>query len=602
LAADSAKPLAAFRRAISAQLAGLHAHSEFRIEDLLQAQPGLFASAFDHIFICQRDFVSTVEGGGVELSAIPSVSPGALHAMTFFLVERADGWRASCEIDPSIYSSAEAETMLDRFERVLSQFVENSSTTVAHVLNQESGHSARTEGAPQEPFDVLASEAQQRYWMLQQVQAEQSALHLRIRLKIHGEFNPDIARRAFQLLTTRHESLRTSFVLDGETLRQRIHPAGVEPDLEIRDISAHNPEAIAALTEEVLGAEDHYSFDHKRPSLLRVLVLQLAPSESILAITLPHLLADGWSCGLLLREFYTAYHSLSDGRDPAFDPLPIQYADYTLSEQQWLESGAMQERLNWWQDHLPTKLLPLGLPADAPPSESHAGIEIFALDPMLASAAKQFAREHDSTLFSLYGAALLALLSKYTRQPELSIVTPFANRTAETEGVIGPFATPVLVHTIAPPEASFREFLASFQSGAMAAFENALPLERCVELTSLQSRRGRHAVNQISFFFQSAFVAETKTANFTAAPLPVTVTGSAFEWQFAVIDYGEQVRIEFQYDTRLWSPTSIRFVLEHYQRLLSECIFHQELPLPAIEIATEEERVLQQSPEKLLPI
>ncbi|HEX5234120.1 MAG TPA: condensation domain-containing protein [Silvibacterium sp.] len=602
LTIDPASTHAEFRRLCSDLITGMQAHGEFRMEDMLQTSAQTLAPLFDHLFICQRDFVSAVQGGRVELSAIPSVTPGALHAMTFFLVERSDGWRASCEVDLAVYSAADAEQMLDHFERVLESFIDEPASTIAGALNLETASTPHTHRPSSEILDLPASEAQQRYWMLQQVQTDESSLHLRIRLTIKGEFDADIAHRAFQLLVDRHETLRTSFFTSDDVLKQRIHPPGTPPNFESRDLPNENSGDTTGIVHRLLRQEDQHSFTGDDSSLLRILILRTACSESILAITLPHLLGDGWSCGLLLREFYAAYDSLRDGQQPSFEPLPIQYSDFCAHEQQWSSSAGMQARLQWWKDRLPPRLPALDLPTDVSLSSGQTGIEFFVLDPMLTSAAKQFARDYEATSFSLYGAALLALLSMFTRQSELSLVTPFANRTTETEAVIGPFATPVLIHATAQLQSNFYQFLALFQSNSMAAFENAIALERCFEFTGLQSRLGRHALNQVSFFFQKAFVAETTTAGFTAVPMPAAVTSAAFEWQVAIIDYGSEVRVEFQYDVNLWSAESIRLVLEHYQRLLSDCIFHPEIPLSQIDICSEEEHALEGTPEQLPPI
>lgn len=603
IAGNPATPLAAFRRSVADTVQQLQAHADYRTEELIADNSVSLAPFFDHVFICQRDFVSTVSGGGVELSAIPSVSPGALHAMTFFLVERADGWRASCEVDGSAHTSADACAVMDTFGQTLQAFIEQPDATVASILGPSHQPAVASHPATTEVFDLPSSEAQQRYWMLQQVQSDSSTLHLRIRLRIHGVFHAETARRALQLLVDRHETLRTTLIADGDNLFQRVHPIAAEPDFEVNDVSDRELHAAAVAAAEMLHREDTWQFDPERQSWLRALVLVLNPSETILAITLPHTLADGWSCGILLREFYASYDGLSRGVTPAFEALPVQYADAVVHEQQWLDNGAMQKRLDWWTGHLPAALAPASIPADkdnTAPAES--GVAVFTLDPMMVAAVKQFAQDHSVTLFSAYGAALLGLLTRYTHQHSLSLVTPFANRNSETENTIGPFATPVLVHSAIPRDASFQDILNSFQQDAMASFENAISLERCIELTSLHSRLGRHAANQISFFYQNAFVAQTLADEFSATPMPAAATGAAFEWQFAVIDYGSDVRIEFLYDARLWSAASIRLCVEHYQRLLGECIFHPEMPIARIEIATEDERALEYSPERLLPI
>lgn len=590
-----------FRRSVARRMAEYLAHAEFRIEELLSGGSQLSSSIFEHVFICQRDFVRTEEGGGVQLSAIPSVSPGALHAMTFFLVERADGWRMSCEIDPIVYKSSDAEMMLDRFERTLHLFSDPQERTVNEVIGtvHERPRSNRDSGM----FEAPASEAQERYWMMQGVREDQSALHLRIRLRINGEFKADIARRALQALVDRHETLRTTLIHDGDALKQHIHPLGATPDFEVRCLLYESASESAAEEKKLLSAEDHYEFQQSAQSWLRVLIVEIKPDESVLAITLPHLLGDGWSLGLLLREFYASYDALSQGRAPSFEPMTMQYADYASQEEELTKSGEMEARLAWWKARLPAKLQPLDLPTSpALSATGESGMEVITLDPILISAIKQFAREQNVTLFTVYGTALLALLAKYSGQAELSLITFFANRTPETEGIIGPFAMPILVHRTAHPDWNYHQFLASFQSGAMEAFENAVPLVRCVELTNLQSRLGRHAANQINFFYQSAFVAETKSTGFRAVPMPVTGVASEFEWQIGVVDYGSSLRVEFQYDVNLWSAAAVRLVTEHYQHLLSEWICHPEKLLSRIDISTDDEKVLEGSPEQLLPI
>ena len=590
-----------FRHLASEYIHELQAHADYRTEELLASNSETLAPVFEHVFICQRDFVAIVEGGGVRLTPIPSVSPGALHAMTFFLVERADGWRASCEIDRSVYSPNDAEAAIDAFEQVLHTFIEQPDASIAAVLGSIAEQPAAP--PPSTIIELPASEAQQRYWMLEQVQPDKGTLNLRIRLHIRGDFDPRTAKRALQRLVDRHEALRTTLFMDGDTLSQRVHPVGAQLNFETRDLRAHALDMDDLSLAAKLLPSDTWNFTSDQESWLHALVILLSDTDVILALTLSHTIADGWSCGILLREFYSAYESLSRGELPQFEPLALQYGDVALHEQEWLQSSAMEERLSWWRNNLPQRLPPVAIPADrkhSGPSES--GIAVFALDPMLAAAVRQFAQDNGVTLFSLYGAALLGLLARYTRQQDLSLITPFANRSAETERIIGPFATPILIYTPAPTGVSFHALLDRFQHQAMTAFENALPLERCVESTSLQSRLGRHAANQISFFYQTAFVSSAKTGAFTATPMPTTPAGAAFEWQFAVIDYGTELRIEFQYDANLWSAASIRLCAEHYERFLSEAIFHPDKGIATFDITTEEERSLANTPESLLPI
>jgi thioesterase domain-containing protein/NRPS condensation-like uncharacterized protein len=604
IACEPSASLSGFLHRVADRMELLTAHSDYRYEDML-ADPNIGSACFDHIFICQRDFVPSLVSGDLELIAIPSVSPGALHAMTFFMVERADGWRISCEVDPAVYSAWRAQQTLSIFAQVLAAFVDTKNATIADTIAQLVVPT--TEERSAEIIEMPASEAQTRYWLLEQVQTDASSLHLRIRLRIQGTFDAALARQAFQLLINKHEILRTTFISGEDGLRQRIHPLGAGPDITIRTLSDLPEEIKGSVVDDLLTREDGHSFSNEGASLLRALILETGPSEAFLAITLPHIIADGWSCGILLRDFCAGYDTLARHQSPALEAPAIQYADYAVSEREWLGSDDMKARQSWWTKYLDTALTPLDLPSDASSmgaaaGDARGGIETIELNPAVTEAARRLAREYQVTLFSIYGAVFHALLWQYTRQSNICFTTPFANRTVETEEVMGPFAAPVLICCAAHPGANLKDWASALQENSMAAFENAIPLEQYSQFASLQSRRGRHALNQVSFYLQNAFVSQLSAAGFTATPLPSSVTGAAFEWQLAIIDYGGQVKAEFQYDAGLWSAASIRMVLDHFTHLLEAAIADPQKPLDDLPIATNGEAGLQESPDRLLPI
>jgi len=593
-------------------------HSEYRYEDMLALADDRPAY-FDEVFICQRDFVRPVAAGGVELTAIPSVSPGALFGITFFLVERETGWRASCELDPSRHSVADAGRLLSRFTAVLECFARNPDATVGSVFSQLQGDgisemTAREDLRLEPGAEVLptaiersfvefpASEAQMRYWLLDQSDAGDSTFHLRIRLLLEGKLDVECLVRAFHHLVRRHETLRTTFAMDDEGLRQRVHEPSL-PSFEHQSRPAASQPS--ADVKRLLAREDNWAFNLETGPLLRVLLIDVAEQEWILAITMAHLVGDGWSCGVLLRDFEAAYGAYLAGREPDLGEIGIQYGDFAVHEQAWLQGQEAENRAGFWRTQLTGKLPTLDLPSDvasAQTTKRHGEVASFELDPSIAASVRILARRLETTPFVIYGAIFQALLYRYSGQTDIVFSTPLASRTEESAHAIGPFSVPILLRSQVQAGWSARQFIEALRDLAMDTFENALPFDRYAELVALDIRRGRHALNQVCFFYQKAFVDSSETAGLRIKPLPMMVTGAGFEWQLAVIERADRVVAEFQYDAELYSSDSIEFALKHYQQLLTQCVEDSEIPVDSFSFATHLEVRLATEGASLLPI
>jgi thioesterase domain-containing protein/non-ribosomal peptide synthetase component F len=585
----------------SAMFAEWISHSEYRHADILQAL-NQNRDPFDALFISQRDFVRTVERGELKLSALPSVSPGALYGITFFLVEREDGWRTSCEVDTAKYSVEEAQDLLRKYQQILEAFAEDPEQTIGQVAAQVTDASTvsatlqtSTPQTDQVPHfvDFPASEAQARYYLLDQSDPGGSTFHLRIRMAVEGELRLDRLTEAVDTLVRRHEVLRTTFVMVDDQLRQRVHEPTLPPSFEYLDLSSLLPAERDEQLRISLLRENDWHFDLATGPLFRVFVADLGANQWILAMTMAHLLVDGWSSGILQTEFQKIYTALLHGDRPDLPELHVQYGDYSVGEQLWLQSADVDQRAEFWKKNLSGKLTALDLPADKDSqhtSQANGAVEITTLDASLASSVRLLARELETTPFVIYGAMFLALLFRYSRETDITFSTPLASRTEETENVLGPFSVPVLLRTRLQPEWSIRQCVHSLHHVAMDAFDNPLPFEKCADSVALGTVRGRHALNQLCFFYQKAFVQKTEMQGIRFNPLPTAVTGAGFEWQLAIIErQGEGIAAELQYDADLYSKATIEAALRHYERLLSEALFHLDSPLSEISFATSEE-------------
>ncbi|MEK6426006.1 MAG: amino acid adenylation domain-containing protein, partial [Burkholderia gladioli] len=287
------------------------------------------------------------------------------------------------------------------------------------------------------------SHAQQRLWFLWNLQPDSSAYHIDGGLVLRGEIDMAALRGSFDALVARHESLRTRFVeaADGQAVQVVDDAATARCDCRIVDLvdRADRDAALSAWTASLSYAP----FDLGKGPLLRVGVARLAADEHLLVVAMHHIVSDGWSIGVLLREFVDGYRALSAGQPFVQEALPIQYADYAVWQRRWLDDGEQARQLAYWRGVLGDAQPVLALPADRPRQalgNYHAANQRIDLPPALGRALHRLARERNATPFMVLLAAFQILLHRYTGEREICVGVPVANRNQpETAGLIGFF-------------------------------------------------------------------------------------------------------------------------------------------------------------------
>ncbi len=579
-------------------------HGEYRFEDMLRSISPVDQRLFNAVFICQRDFVQPREAGGVTLTAMPSVSPGALHDLTVFMVERADGWRLSCEIDVARQMPEFARQFLGRYQRLL-RAVGSGRGEVADML-RSSGWELQPLQATQppvstqaagtaipEPVEVFypASEAQQRYWDLDRIDPGNSKLHLRIRYAITGRIDLEAFRTALEILTARHEALRTTFQVSGDGLVQRVSPS---IELPFQQVSLPSGPACQQQLEEILRVEGGLAFDLENGPLWHAMLATTSDTSAVFAVTLAHIIGDGWSCGVLTRQLMEVYGGLISGPPPSLEPSPMQFGPFAATEQDAAHQQEITRRLTHWDKLLTEPFPSLNLPADKH-GEAAAGGAVFAavIDPSLAMSVRQLARENEVTVYNVYSSAFNILIHRYTGVDRIALSTPVANRTPGTEDIIGPFADAVLVP--AGVGETFEQSIRISQETMLDVFENAVSLQRLAD-------RLRTVSIQLSFLYQEAFVKDIEAAGLLLENMPNRATEAVFDWQLSVVDRNGDVTGELLYDASLFSQETARLVMEHYQRLLSQCVVAPRRRFATFSFATEAERRAAAAKQDLLPV
>ncbi|MBD2790343.1 non-ribosomal peptide synthetase, partial [Xenorhabdus sp. DI] len=370
------------------------------------------------------------------------------------------------------------------------------------VLEKRVAEQLQARGAQQQPLLITPADrdqplplsfAQQRLWFLSQIDPAASlAYHLPAILRLTGQLDRHALTRSLDHLIARHESLRTRFVLlDGQPC-QHIDPADIGFALSYQDLRHIDAGLHHHRVTELAERETQTPFDFAQGPLIRGQLLQLADEEHILLITQHHIITDGWSIGVLVRELGDFYRAALDGNDNPLPSLPIQYADYAVWQHQQLKESILTEQRDFWRAQLEGAPALLELPTDRPrPAvQTYAGNQIsFHLDARLLASLKQLGQRHNSTLFMLVLTAWSLVLARLSGQDEIVIGTPVAGRQHhELEGLIGFFVNTLALRVTFNDDLSVADLLTQVRERALAAYAHQdLPFEQVVE--ALQPER-----------------------------------------------------------------------------------------------------------------
>ncbi|WP_038261678.1 non-ribosomal peptide synthase/polyketide synthase, partial [Xenorhabdus cabanillasii] len=342
------------------------------------------------------------------------------------------------------------------------------------------------------PFPL--SFAQRRLWFLGQLDPAASlAYHIPVLLRLTGQLDQQALIIAFERLIVRHESLRTRFILiEGQPCQYINNPADSNVALSYQDLRSLTPEAHTQHIADLTVIEAQTPFEFSQGSLLRVQLLQLADETHMLLLTLHHIIADGWSIGVLEHELDVLYHAVLNDQDDPLPPLTIQYADYAVWQRDCLQATALPEQRDFWQKQLAGAPALLSLPTDRPrpPVQTYTGGQVlFHLDATLLASLKTVGQRHNTTLFMTILAAWSIVLARLSGQDDIVIGTPVANRPhSELEGLIGFFVNTLALRITLDDTASVTDLLTQVRERALAAYAHQdLPFEQVVE--ALQPER-----------------------------------------------------------------------------------------------------------------
>jgi amino acid adenylation domain-containing protein len=410
--------------------------------------------------------------------------------------------------------------------------------------------------------DVPLSYAQQRLWFLWNLAPDAAAYNMATAIRLVGQLHLPALRHAFDSVLARHEALRTTFHGDPTQSFQRVEPpAGVHIamiDLQSAGTNAErDAEARAQASREAL-----LPFDLRQGPLLRVTLMRLGESDHVLLVNLHHIVSDGWSMSVLVREFAQFYDRYRRNDTTPLAPLPIQYADYAVWQRQWLDGGAMEDQLRYWREELaqPYPEISLAGGAHATAPSSHAGgVHEFLIDRTLTDRLRDHARKHDVTLFVVLLATFAVALAQRTEQRRFRIGTDIANRNRpEIEGLVGFFVNQLVLNVDLTGITTLSGLLQRMHVTVLGAFDHQdVPFDRLVNALKPQRRSGRAPYFNIKLIYQESPPAMPRLEGLEVTEFPIERSVAELDLVAAFSLQETGLRGRFEYSSEVSSRESI---------------------------------------------
>ena len=458
--------------------------------------------------------------------------------------------------------------------------------------------------------EMPLSFAQQRLWFLNQLETGDSEFNISTSynmpatIRINGPLNTNALKKAFQALVDRHESLRTSFLVDDGVATQVIREPS-EWFMDIRDISYLEYEERE--TEIIRLAEDEAarSFDlilgpinkARRIRLMRSRLLRSSEQEHVLLLTMHHIISDGWSLGVIIEEIAELYGAIIESRDSQLAPLEIQYVDYAKWQRDWMDGPVFDHQLAFWKQHLD------GVPAlEMPTDRPRPALQTFAgeyehvkFSLELTQRLNELSQSQGSTLFMTLLSGFYALLYRYTGQGDICVGTPVANRAREEfEGLIGCFVNTLALRADLSENPRFVDLMMQVQDTTLSAYEHQdIPFERLVDKLGVARDKSHSPLFQVMFTLQNASTDhELRLPGLELDLLPSVMKTAKFDLTLNLTEKADGLDGILEYNTDLFDATTVHRMVGHLESILEAAVEHPHTRLSDLPILPEAETKL----------
>jgi amino acid adenylation domain-containing protein len=449
-----------------------------------------------------------------------------------------------------------------------------------------------------EPAVFPVSYNQQQLWIIDQLEPESATYNIALVIRLEGELNPEALAASLNQVVARHEVLRTVFRVEAGEPVQVVLP---ELRVELPVVVAEDQAVAARLQKEEAGR----SFDLERGPLVRAQLLKLGEAEHKLLLTVHHIVFDGWSRDLLLRELIEGYRAICAGHPPQLSALPIQYGDYAAWQRHALRGNALVAQLQFWKDRLGGAVPVLNLPVDRPrpQRQSFRGDQVeMTLPEELENRLHAMSRDEDVTLFMTMLAAFNILLHRYTSADDIIVGTPSVVRNqAETENLIGFFVNVLVLRSDLSGDPSFRQLIRQVRKVCLEAYAHQdVPFEMLVQELRPERRPDRNPFFQVMLNFMSLPDFQCELPGLRIALADADGVQSKFDLTLYVVPSSQGIRLRLVYNADIFAASRMAEMLRQLIRLLEQIATQPDGRISQFTLVTPEARAL--LPDPTLPL
>ncbi|ARV58864.1 non-ribosomal peptide synthetase [Nostocales cyanobacterium HT-58-2] len=425
--------------------------------------------------------------------------------------------------------------------------------------------------------------AQQRLWFLDQLEENNYKYNISAALKLNGSLYIKSLEQSLNEIIKRHEVLRTTFITVDDEPIQVINSTSTFT-LSRVDLSELPKTEQDVIVTQLAIEESKRPFNLSIGPLLRTTLLQVHSTEYILLLTMHHIVSDGWSIGVFIREIMTFYEAFCTGKVSSLPEPVIQYADFAIWQRQWLQGDILEAHLSYWKQQLGNNLSILQLPTDypRPAVQTFQGTtQSFTLSQALSDSLRSLSHKEGVTLFMTLLAAFKILLCWYTTQDDIIVGTDVANRNrVETEDLIGFFVNQLVLRTNLSGNPTYLELLKRVREITLQAYAHQdLPFEKLVEVLKPERDLSRNPLFQVMFSFLNTPMPDLELLGLTISPLKIDSGTTVFDISLYIIDTEQELIGLLRYNTDLFRSDTMNKLIEHFQTLLNAIIIQPNTQL-----------------------
>ena len=502
---------------------------------------------------------------------------------------------------PTVQGLAQAllEDQGERIERTAELLLQVSS-----VSDEEDVEDVALSREPETPNrEVLTTQptrtaplsfAQQRLWFLDQYEPDNILYNIPAAIRLNGALDVPALERSLNEIVKRHEALRTTFAAVSDRPVQIVHKVR-DFRLSVIDLRETSPQEKDATAARLTAEEARKPFNLAEGPLLRVKLLRLAEDDHVLLITMHHIISDGWSTKVLIREIGELYEAHANGREATLPELSIQYADFAAWQRGWLQGERLEEQLSYWRTQLADAPPLLELPTDRPRptfKTFHGANVQLSFSKSLSDEIARLSRREGATLFMALFSAFATLLYRYSGQSDILVGTPIANRNrAETESLIGFFINTLILRTRFTEQMTFRELLGQVRETALDAYAHQdLPFEKLVEELQPERTLSHSPLFQVVFHLQNAVTESLSLSGLNMSTMGVETDTAKFDLSLSMAESKEGLFGALNYNTDLFDAATIRRMARHFEQLLEAAVANPDEQISRLRLLSETEK------------